>query len=87
MNIKIEVRQQAKELTRDQLQIIRRIANVLGEHGFDVDVQFPTQVPSDTPTEDDKYMPSYAGAKYPHPGYMIQLAKNLRINTNKGPFI
>ena len=75
MEKKIEMKVSLKQsvINPSDLQMIRRVINVLGERGFDVELSF-----RDGYDKDDNIFPIMDG-KYPHSGYFIKMVKD----TNK----
>jgi hypothetical protein len=76
MEIEIKVSGKQIELNHAQLQMLRRIINVLGEHDFDVELFFKD---GDQHNNDDEYITPFMGGKYPHQGYFTRMVKD----TNK----
>jgi len=76
MEIEIKVVQKQSEINNKSLQMIRRVINVLGEHGFDVNLSFKEGNKHDN---DNEYESPYMGGRYPHNGYFIRMTKD----TNK----
>jgi hypothetical protein len=74
--IEMKVSQKQSEIIPSDLQMIRRVINVLGEHDFDVELSFKD---GDQHDNNDEYLSPYMGGKYPHQGYFTRMVKD----TNK----
>jgi len=70
MKIEINVLEKQSSIVPSNLQMLRRVINVLCERGFDVDLSFIGDY-----DRNDNVFPHMDGA-YPHNGYFIRMTKD-----------
>ena len=72
MNIEIKVAEDQKNLNQSQLQVVRRMINVLNEHDFSVTLTFTHEADHNN---NDAHLTRFMGGEYPTVGTHIQIRK------------
>jgi len=76
MNLTISVNGKQESINQDQLNMLRRMVNVMNAHNFDVDLVFNTEEPH----ENTVYSTRFAGGRYPCVGKEVQIGRTKAYN-------